>query len=392
MATLAALMDQYEDFQVAMRRHFHQHPESSGKEYQTSARIQAELTKAGIPFEQVGMETGIVATIKGDLPGKTFMIRGDMDALEVMELTDCPFKSENPGVMHACGHDCHTSMLLTAALMLNEMRDQIRGTVKCFFQPAEEVAKGAKAMIEAGALEGVDGCFAMHVWSDIPAGKVSLEVGPRMASGDLFKIDVVGKGGHGAQPHLCVDAVVVGSAIVNNLQTIVSRETAPTETAVVTVGIFNAGTRFNVIAETAYLEGTIRTLSHELRAKLPEQIERVAQETAKSFGATANVTLVKQVPPMINDATVTGYASDAARSIFGDDFEAGYGKTMIGEDFAFFAEKVPGAIAFLGVRNPEVDAIYPQHSGKYKVDESVLIKGAGLLVQTALNFLNANAS
>lgn len=388
--TLQDLMDKYGEYQVKMRRHFHQHPEVSGKEYETSKRIQEELTAHGIEWKQVGLETGIVATIKGAHPGKTFMLRGDMDALEVTELTDCPFKSKNHGVMHACGHDCHTSMLLTAALMLNDIRDQLHGTVVCFFQPAEETAKGAKSMIANGALDGVDACFGMHVWSDIPAGQVSLEPGPRMASGDLFKIDVTGKGGHGAQPHLCVDAVVVGAAIVNNLQTIVSRETAPTETAVVSVGIFQAGTRFNVISETAYLEGTTRAFNPDVRNKFEEQITRIATQTAASFGATAKVTYIPHVPPTVNDATINALALDAAESIFGKGCEANYGRTMGGEDFAYFTEKVPGAMCFLGVRNPDLDAIYPQHSGYYKVDESVLVKGAALYVQTALNYLNAN--
>ena len=389
MANLQELMAKYGDYQVKMRRHFHQHPEISCHEYETSKRVQEELTAAGIPWKQIGLETGVVAEIKGNHPGKTFMLRGDMDALEVLEKTGCDFASQNEGVMHACGHDCHTSMLLTAALMLNEMKDQIHGTVRLFFQPAEECAKGAKAMIAGGALDGVDACFGMHVWSDIPAGKVSLEVGPRMASGDLFKIHVKAKDGHGAQPHLCVDAVVVGAAIVQNLQTIVSRETPPTETAVVSVGIFNAGTRFNVIAGTAYLEGTTRCFNPEIRAKFPEQITRIASETAKTFGAEAEVEYLPQVPPTINDARINGIALEAAESIFGKDCEAGYGCTMGGEDFSYFTERVPGAMAFLGVRNEALDAVYPQHSNFYIVDESVLIKGAALYVQTALNFLNA---
>ncbi len=388
MADIQALIAKYNDYQVKMRRHFHQHPEVSGKEYETSKRVQQELTAAGIPWKQMGLETGIVAEIKGAHPGKTFMLRGDMDALEVTELTDCAFASENKGVMHACGHDCHTSMLLTAALMLNDIKDELHGTVKCFFQPAEETAQGAKSMIEQGALDGVDACFGMHVWSDIPAGKVSIEPGPRMASGDLWKIHVKGKGGHGAQPHLCVDALVVGAAIVQNLQTIVSRETSPMDTAVVSVGIFNAGSRFNVISETAYLEGTTRCFSPAVRAKFPEQIQRIASETAKSFGATATTEYDPKVPPTINDPAVTALALNAAESIFGEGCEAQYGATMGGEDFAYFMEKIPGAMAFLGVRNPDVDAVYPQHSGYYKVDETVLVKGAALYVQTALNFLN----
>ena len=264
--TLQELMTRWNGYQIEMRRWFHQHPEESTKEVRTAERIRAELDRAGIPWRPCGLGTGTLARIEGAQPGRTILLRGDIDALSVNEETGLPYASEVPGVMHACGHDCHISMLLTAAMIVNEIRDRLKGTIVFAFQPAEELGLGARAMIEEGALEGVDACFGMHVWSDYPAGTVALRKGPMMASGDQFKIHVRGKSTHGAQPQLGADALIMGAAIAQNLQTIVSRETYPGDTAVVTVGKFHSGTRFNVVAGTAELEGTTRTFSPAVTA------------------------------------------------------------------------------------------------------------------------------
>ena len=230
--TLQELMTRWNGYQIEMRRWFHQHPEESTKEVRTAERIRAELDRAGIPWRPCGLGTGTLARIEGAQPGRTILLRGDIDALSVNEETGLPYASEVPGVMHACGHDCHISMLLTAAMIVNEIRDRLKGTIVFAFQPAEELGLGARAMIEEGALEGVDACFGMHVWSDYPAGTVALRKGPMMASGDQFKIHVRGKSTHGAQPQLGADALIMGAAIAQNLQTIVSRETYPGDTAV----------------------------------------------------------------------------------------------------------------------------------------------------------------
>ena len=251
----------YEKYQVEMRRYFHQYPEVSGKEYETSKKIKEELDKIGVPWVDCGLETGVLATIKGSKPGKTILLRADIDALSVQETTGAEYASKNEGVMHACGHDCHISMLLTAAHILNDMKDDLCGTVKLAFQPAEEAAIGAKAMIADGALKGVDAAFGIHIWSDVPAGHVSCSEGPRMASADLFKIDIKGKGCHGAAPHQGVDAAVVTASVINNLQAMASRQTAPVDPIVVTVGLVEAGTRWNVVAENAHMEGTTRCFS-----------------------------------------------------------------------------------------------------------------------------------
>ncbi len=377
----------YADYQVEMRRKFHMNPEVSGKEYETSKTVKEELDKIGVEWRDCGLETGVLATIKGGKPGKTILLRADMDALTVEEQTGLPYASKNKGVMHACGHDCHTSMLLTAAHILSDMKEELCGTVKLAFQPAEEIAQGAKSMIEQGAMDGVDACFGIHVWADVPAGKVSVEAGPKMGAAGQYRIDVTGKGGHGAAPHQCIDAAVVSAAIVNNLQTIVSREISPMEPAVVTVGVIDAGTRWNVVAEKGRIEGTTRCFSDEIYDAFPGLLDRVAKETAKAFRAEAGVTeYIELVPPTINNPEMSALAEAAARKVIGEDAPITSPATMGGEDFAYYMRKAPGAIALLGIGNEACGAVWPQHSGNFCVDESVLIKGAMLYCQVAMDF------
>lgn len=376
----------YGDYLIELRRCFHAHPEVSGKEYETSKRIKAELDKFGIAWRPCGLETGILATIQGEKPGKTILLRGDMDALTVQEETELPYASEVSGVMHACGHDCHISTLLTAARVLNDMKADLCGTVRLAFQPAEETAQGAKSMIENGALDGVDGCFGIHVWSNVPAGQVALAPGPRMAAADQFSIDIKGKGGHASAPHQCVDAAVVASAIVTNLQSIVSREVDPGDPAVLTVGRIEAGTRWNVVAEYGKLEGTTRYFSRDLYQRFPEMMERVVTQTAQTFRAEAKLNYDRIVPPAINDDQMTEVAIGAARKAISADAVISIDRITGGEDFAYFMEKVPGAIALMGVGNKACGAVWPQHSGKYRVDENALINSVLLYAQVAVDF------
>lgn len=377
----------YQDYCVQMRRHFHAHPEVSFEEFKTSERIKKELDSMGISWRPCGTKTGILARIDGKNPGKTVMLRADMDALTVNEETGCDYASQNPGVMHACGHDCHMAMLLTACRMLKDYEQLLNGSVVIVFQPAEELGAGAPTMIADGALDGVDGAFSMHVWSGVPAGKCCVLSGPCMASGDQFLIDIVGKSGHGATPHLTHDAVVIASAVIQNLQTIVSREISPVQSAVVTVGVLQAGTRWNVIAGTAHMEGTTRCFDRDVWEVLPEKIQRIATQTALAMGATAHCEYRRKVPPTINDAYLSELFKASAKKVMGEDACIEYEKTLAGEDFAFYQEKVPGVMAFLGVANEDCDAVWPQHHGKYQVDESVLIKGAMWYCQAATDFL-----
>ena len=380
------IAENYQNYLIEKRRWFHAHPELSGKEFHSSAAIKQELDKLGISWRPCGLDTGILATITGAKPGRTILLRGDMDALEVREQTGLPFASEVDGVMHACGHDCHMAMLLTAARILNDMRGELCGTVELAFQPAEEIAAGALSMIEQGALDGVDGCFAIHVWSDIERGRVFCPNGAAMASAGRFRIDIQGAAGHGATPQLCVDAAVAASATVMNLQTVVSRELSPLEPSCVTVGRIRSGTRFNCVAGTAEIEGTTRAFSKAACDQFEPMIRRIAEETARTFRASAVLHYDELTDPVVNDPNVAALVRQASCKVVAENALIDIPPLCGGEDFAYFMGKCPGAIALLGVRSEACGAVWPQHSDKYCVDEEMLLRGAMLYAQTALDF------
>ncbi len=380
----------YSDYVVDIRRKIHSNPELSTQEFETSKLVQEELDKIGVPYEICGkLGTGVLATVKGALPGKTILLRGDMDALPVVEETDVPFKSKNEGKMHACGHDCHTSSLLTAAHILNDIKDELHGTVKLAFQPAEETAQGAKDMIAAGALEGVDGVYGMHVWSGVPVGTACAAAGGRMASAGMFEIWVQGKGGHGAEPANCIDAITCTTAIVNSLQTIVSREFRPIDAAVLTVGKIDAGFRWNVIADKAYIAGTTRCFSNEINKAFPEKIERIAKGVAEAYRCTVECKFTDLVPPTVNHPFMASICEGAIKTILGENANYDFEPTTGGEDFAFFIDAAPeqmGAVCLLGVRNEAEGCCYEHHSPKFKVDEAALLNAAALYCQVADDF------
>ena len=367
----------YSDYVVDIRRKIHSNPELSTQEFETSKLVQEELDKIGVPYEICGeLGTGVLATVKGALPGKTILIRGDMDALPVVEEADVPFKSKNEGKMHACGHDCHTSSLLTAAHILNDIKDELHGTVKLAFQPAEETAQGAKDMIAGGAMEGVDGVYGMHVWSGVPVGTACAAAGGRMASAGQFEIWVQGKGGHGAEPANCIDAITCTTAIVNSLQTIVSREFRPMDAAVLTVGRIDAGFRWNVIADKAYIAGTTRCFDNDIAKEFPEKIERIAKGVAAAYRCTVEFKYTDLVPPTVNHPEMSAIVEQSIRTIMGEDANFDFGPTTGGEDFAFFINAAPnqlGAICLMGGRNEAEGCCYEHHSPKFKVDEAALL-------------------
>lgn len=380
------LAKKYKQYTIDMRREFHMYPEVSWEEVRTSQRVQEELKKIGVPFTVVA-NTGVVATIEGGQRGKTVALRADMDALQVQECNEVPYKSKHEGIMHACGHDGHTSMLLTAAKILNDVKDDIQGTVKLIFQPAEELAQGAKKMIQEGVMEGVDGVFGIHLWSDVEVGKVSIEEGPRMASADMFKITVKGLGGHGSLPHQGIDAVVVASAIVMDLQSIVSREISPLKSAVVSIGKFQSGTRFNVIANEAVLEGTTRCFDPEIREEFPKIIERIVKNTAKSYRAEGSLEYTLGTPPTVNEKKYSQLAAKTVEKLYGKEAITKLEKLTGAEDYAMYLEKAPGIIAFVGIRNEEKGIYHPHHHEKFDMDEDALVIGSALYAQYALDFL-----
>jgi len=381
------LAKKYFDYGVEMRREFHKYPEAGMKEFRTQKRVMEELTKMGIEnYPSAG--TGVVGIIQGKGEGKTVALRADMDALEVFEENDVEYKSTVEGVMHACGHDGHTAGLLTAAKILNDLKDEFNGRVKLLFQPGEEVAQGALGMIKDGVMEDVDGIFGLHIWNDCEVGKVSVEAGPRMASANMFKVYITGKGGHGSLPNQTVDAVMVSAAMVMNLQSIVSREISPLDPAVVSVGMLKSGTRWNVIAGDAYMEGTTRCFSKEVNDGFEDQIKRIVDMTAKAYRAEARVEYTKMVAPTINDAEMSKLAAGSVKELLGEEGLVLFEKTTGGEDFGFFSEYAPSVFAFVGSKNTDKLECFPHHHPKFNIDEDALEVAAGMYAQFALDFLS----
>lgn len=375
------------DAMIALRRDLHAHPELPWEEVRTTNTVAALLDEMGIDYRRT-QPTGIIAEIRGGKPGKTVALRADMDALPVQELSDSlSYKSLTDGKMHACGHDAHTAMLLTAARALQEHRTRLRGNVRLIFQPAEEIAQGARAMVKQGAVDGVDNVFGMHIWTTTASGKVSCNVGSSFASADLLKVTFKGRGGHGSMPEACIDAAVVASSFVMNLQAIVARETSALASAVVTIGRMEVGTRFNVIAENAVLDGTVRCFDVDTRERLKAAIERYAQHTAAIYGATAQVEYTYGTLPVINEAR----SALLAQSVISDAFGAGVlfdeKPTTGGEDFSFFMENIPGCFALLGCGNAEKGTDWAHHHGRFNIDEDVMVTGAELYAQYAWCYL-----
>jgi len=378
----------YSDELTALRRKLHSEPELSFEEVKTTAFVCAYLDELGISYRKTE-PTGVIAEIKGALPGETVALRGDMDALNVEQLnTHVPYASKIDGKMHACGHDAHTSMLLIAAKALSEVKDELQGNVRLLFQPAEEIAQGAKAMVEQGAMEGVDNVFGIHIWSQIPTHKVSCPPGPSFAAADIFKVHFTGKGGHGAIPQDCIDAALVASSFVMNVQTVISRTIDPQQAAVLTVGKMEVGTRFNVIAENALIEGTVRTFNQDTRNHIEKSISQYAKSVADMYGATAEVEYIRGTQPVVNDEVSALLVQQVAADAFGPDVVFDEKPTMGAEDFSFFLDKAPGSFALVGCGNPEKDTEWSHHHGNFDIDEDALATGAELYAQYAWAYLN----
>ncbi|WP_392565227.1 amidohydrolase [Utexia brackfieldae] len=388
--TLTKLIAAYCDEMIAFRRDLHQHPELPFEEVRTTQRIVQQLKQIGIDY-RLTEPTGVIAEIKGAKPGKTVLLRADIDALPVMELNDkIDYQSTISGKMHACGHDTHTAMLLTAAKALYQIRDQLTGNVRLVFQPAEEIAQGANAMIAQGVMIGVDNVFGMHIWSKMRSHQLACVVGPTFASADLLKVTFKGQGGHGSMPHDTVDAAMVASAFVMNVQAIVSREIDPLEPAVVTIGKMVVGTRFNVIAENAVLEGTVRCFNLEVRNKLEAAIERYAQQVAAMYRATAKVEYTYGTLPLVNESQSALLAQSIIQQAFGEEALHAERPTTGAEDFSYYLEHAPGAFALVGSGNPAKDTQWAHHHGCFNVDEDSLTRGAELYAQYAFAYLQQN--
>ncbi len=368
---------------VALRRDIHREPELGFDTKKTAEKVLSALD--GLPLDiQTGVaENGIVATLfSGE--GPTVGLRADMDALPIHEETGLPFASEIEGKMHACGHDGHTSMLVGAAHALCGMRERLNGTVKFFFQPAEEGGGGGKVMVEEGVADDVASVFALHLWPGLPFGTAATKAGPIMAAADAFEMTIRGSGGHGAMPHLTADAIAMAAQIVTALQTVVSREVDPVEPAVLTVGEIRAGSAFNIIPETAWLGGTVRTLSEALRRQMPERIEQLARGVAQGMRGDAAIDYDFSYPVTTNDEGAALHALGVIRELFGEENTLELpNPSMGGEDFAFFLEGMPGAFIWLGV-GEEVSGL---HTPTFAFDEEILPQGSALLTALALEKL-----
>jgi amidohydrolase len=372
---------------VDLRRDFHQHPELGLQEVNTAKKVQGILNGLGIATKMLVNRTGVRGFLKGPKPGKTIALRADMDALPIQEETDVPYKSQNKGVMHACGHDAHTAMLLGAATILSEKKGELRGNVVFIFQPAEEIGAGAKAMVEERVLEGVDSIFGLHVYSTLPFGTLNYSPGALMAAGDFFDVKITGRGGHGAQPHLTVDPIVIATTAINAIQAIVSREVDPLESAVVSICKMEAGEAYNVIPETATFGGTIRSHKPELRESLPKRVKEILDGVVLGMRGNYEFNLMSKFPATINDEKMTAFVVNVAKEILGGDKILLMKPLMGSEDFSFYLQKIPGTFAFLGVENKEKGIIYPQHHPKYEIDEDILPIGTTLHVAVALEYL-----
>ena len=355
---------------IALRRYFHMHPELGMQEYETSAKIKEELEKLNISYKNCG-ETGVIAQI--GTGKKLIALRADMDALSIQEKSGVSYASVNDGVMHACGHDAHTAALLGAARILKAHEAELKVGVRLLFQPSEENCKGGRFFCENGALDGVDEVYGIHIFTDVAVGNISIEAGPRMASTSSFKVKITGRAGHGAKPQQCVDATVAACACIMNLQTIISRETDPVDSAVVTVGSLKSGSQYNIISGEAVFEGTVRAFSEERAEHIEASLKRIVNMTAEAYGAKADVVFLRsQHPGVINDAALTERLTEKAKVLFGKDRLCHVPPMMLGEDFSFYQQTVPGVFMFAGGGNPEIGCGYPNHHDCFNIDERVL--------------------
>ena len=376
---------------VEKRRTIHRHPELMYEEFETSKLVQKTLSDLDITFEKDIAITGVVGIV-GNGNGPCIALRADMDALPIHEETDIDFKSKIDGKMHACGHDCHTAMLLGAARLLKENEEEINGTIKLIFQPAEEGGAGGKMMRDQGVLQNpkVEQIYALHVAGTMPMGTLASREGTLLAGTSTVKIIVKGNGGHAAAPHHTIDPVVTGSKIIVELQTIISRELSPLESGVISITMTKAGNACNVIPSTMELEGTIRSLTLEGILKLQTRVKEVAESIAIANRCKAEVTFPgNDYPPTINDAECWNLGKTAAIEILGDAQVAEMGPIMGGEDFAYYTQEIPGCFSFLGVGNAEINAVYDVHHPMFKVDEEALPLGVAIHVNSALKALKS---
>lgn len=385
--TIDAQVASIQSEMIAWRRHLHEHPEVSFHEEQTAQYVYDTLSEFGHLELTRPTKTSVVARLVGAHPGMVLALRADMDALPIHEENDVSYKSRTPGVMHACGHDGHTAMLLAAAKLLSAHRDEINGEIRFIFQHAEEVIPGgAQELVKKGVLDGVDAVVGQHLWAPMETKTIGVSAGPLMASPDTFHLVITGQGGHAAQPHLNVDPIAIGAQIVTNLQHLVSRYVDPFEPLVVSVTKFIGGTADNVIPNSVELCGTVRAFRDDLRDQAAEWMERVIRGLTEAHGAHYEFHYEKGYRPVINDEEVTNRVKAALENVFPADVVQTAAPTMGGEDFSAYQTAVPGTFFFTGIYNEEKDVIYPHHHPRFNIDEDALQYGVKALLAVAYHF------
>lgn len=376
---------------TAWRRDLHQHPELGFQERRTAAMVAGELRSLGLDVQTGVADTGVVAILEGEGPGRTLLLRWDMDALPIQEATGAPYASVHPGLMHACGHDGHVAIGLGAAIVLSSHRGELHGRVKLVFQPAEEGLGGAERMIAAGVMHNPvpDAALGVHLWNMRPVGWFGIADGPVMAGAEVLEIEVLGQGGHGAAPQQTADPVVAAAQIISALQTIVARNLDPRSAAVVSVTQVRAGETFNVIPDRALLRGTIRTFEPEVRQMVLHRVTEIAAGVSAALGCTARTRLTPLTPPVVNDAAISARVRSAARALFPDALVDESERSMVSEDMAHFLQAVPGCFALLGSADRARGHGAAHHNPRFDFDESVLPRGVALLAAAALDLLSA---
>lgn len=384
------LASQVEKKYIAVRRHLHQYPEAAFKEEKTSAFIKQHLMDLGLEVRTGVAVTGVIGLLKGVRPGKTFALRSDMDALFLNEENNFDYISKNKGYMHACGHDIHMSAVLGAAEILSCMKDNFDGNIVFIFQPAEEGMGGGRLIVEEGIIReyGVETIIAGHVSPSLPTGSISLRKGPAMASQSEFSIEITGKGGHAAMPHTTSDPIVAGVNMINMLQTLITREKNPVESAVLSVTCFNAGSAFNIIPDRAELKGTVRSFSDDVSAAIDRRMHEMCNSICKALGVECKITYNSNYPAVVNNAETVELITNSAKKIIGDqnvitDIEP----VMLSEDFSYYTRVIPGALYNLGCRNPEEASANNLHNPGFNPDESCIKTGMEIMSQCAVDFL-----
>jgi amidohydrolase len=376
---------------IEIRRHLHSHPELSGEEHQTSAFVSGVLSTCGLQVQEGVGKTGVVANLSGQSTDpRCLAIRTDMDALPIQERTALDFSSRTAGVMHACGHDVHTTVGLGTAMILAELRSQIPGSVRFLFQPAEEIAQGAGWMITDGAMEGVDGILSLHVFPTVPAGSIAVRYGSLTASADYFELIILGESGHGARPHEAIDAIWIAAQVVTTLQQAISRTQNPLRPVVFTVGQIQGGRAPNVIADQVSLKGTVRSLHPETHANLPQWIEKIVAGVCQTYGASYHLNYERGVPSVQNDIKLTQLLEQSAQSVLGPERVSVLQEPSLGaEDFALFLEHAPGSMFRLGVGAADKPN-YPLHHPQFEADESSIMTGVMTMAYAAYSYWTQN--